>query len=123
LSQNPEEGLKDLQQLLSLERIDSAVRIGDIYSILIEYHANRQRWKQAFTILSEMREIMPESSIRYYINPKLIMTIHGELGIEYKMPSQQRQQEENTFKSNNQPKADNSDDEIRDTIGYGTYED
>ena len=70
-----------------------------------------------------MRETMPESSIRYYINPKLIMTIHGELGIEYKMPSQERQQESNAFKSNNQANADNSDDDIRDNVGYGTYED
>jgi pentatricopeptide repeat protein len=121
LNENAEEGLRDLQQILQIENINFAVRIGDIYSLLIEYHANRQRWKQAFTVLQEMRETIPESSIRYYINPNLIMAIHRELNIEYKMPA--NRQENYMGKNENNNQMNDDEDDIRDNIDYGTYED
>lgn len=119
LNENAEEGLRDLQQLLQIENLNFAVRIGDVYSLLIEYHANRQRWKQAYTILQEMRETIPESSIRYYVNPNLLATIHRELNIDYKVPSAKTQE---AYASINN--MDNNDeDDIRDNVDYGTYDD
>jgi pentatricopeptide repeat protein len=105
--------------LLQIENLNFAVRIGDVYSLLIEYHANRQRWKQAYTILQEMRETIPESSIRYYVNPNLLATIHRELNIDYKVPSAKTQE---AYASINN--MDNNDeDDIRDNVDYGTYDD
>lgn len=119
LNDNAEEGLRDLQQLLQIENLNFAVRIGDVFSILIEYHANRQRWKQAYSILQEMRESIPESSIRYYVNPNLLLAIHKELNIEYKMPSAKAQ---DVYTGRND--VDNNDDEdIRDNVDFGTYDD
>lgn len=119
LNDNAEEGLRDLQQLLQIENLNFAVRIGDVFSILIEYHANRQRWKQAYSILQEMRESIPESSIRYYVNPNLLVAIHKELNIEYKMPSAKAQ---DVYTGRND--VDNNDDEdIRDNVDFGTYDD
>ena len=40
MNENAEEGLRDLQQLLQIDNLNFAVRIGDVYSLLIEYHAN-----------------------------------------------------------------------------------
>lgn len=120
MNQGSEEGLKDLQQILQVENVNSAIRIGDVYSILIEYHANRQRWKQAYGILQEMRETIPESSIRFYVNPTLLALIHRELNIEYKMPSNKS---ENTFSSSKNYANNNDDDDIKDNVDYGTYED
>jgi len=121
LNENAEQGLRDLHQLLQVENLNFAVRIGDVYSLIIEYHCNRQRWQQAFAVLQEMRETIPENSIRFYVNPQLLVTIHRELNIEYKLPSK-----ENDY--GNKPRInddnDNEDeDDIRDTIDYGTYDD
>jgi pentatricopeptide repeat protein len=119
LNENAEEGLRDLQQLLQIENLNFAVRIGDVYSLLIEYHANRQRWKQAYAILQEMRETIPESSIRYYVNPNLLATIHRELNIEYKVPNAKPQE---VYTPRND--VDNNDeDDIRDNVDFGTYDD
>ena len=114
-----------MQQILQVDNVNTAIRIGDVYALLIEYHANRQRWKQAYTILQEMKERVPESSIKFYINQNLLVAIHRELNIEYKQPSAKS---ENTFSSNKQqqhksPVANDDGDDIRDNIDYGTYED
>jgi pentatricopeptide repeat protein len=106
-----------LQKLLQLENLNAAIRIGDIYSIIIEYHASRQRWKQAYAALQEMRETVQESSIKYYINPKVIMAIHKEMNIEYKMPSSNTRPQTSTNRAENA-----NDDDIRDNVGYGSYE-
>ena len=119
MNENAEEGLRDLQQLLQIENLNVAVRIGDVYSLIIEYHANRQRWKQAFAILQEMRETIPESSIRYYLNPNLLMTIHRELNIEYKMPGIKGPEGLTKLDTEN----NEDEDDIRDNIDFGTYED
>ena len=119
MNENAEEGLRDLQQLLQIENLNFAVRIGDVYSLLIEYHANRQRWKQAYAILQEMRETIPESSIRYYVNPNLLATIHRELNIEYKVPNP-KPQEVYTSRDNVE---NNDEDDIRDNVDFGTYDD
>ncbi len=131
MSQNAEEGLRDLQQILQVENVNSALRIGDVYALLIEYHANRQRWKQAYTVLQEMKETVPESSIRFYVNQNLLVAIHRELNIEYKQP---QAQQESGYSSKNQPQQqqqnglsvnnnNDDDDDIRDNVDYGAYED
>jgi len=121
LSENTEDGLRDLQQLLQVENISIAIRVGDIYSLLIEYHANRQRWKQAYAILEEMRESIPETSIVYYVNQSLLIAIHQKMGIEYKLPAA-RQADSYGASAAKQSSNDN-DDDIRDNVDYGAYED
>lgn len=124
MSENAEEGLRDLQQLLQIDNLNFAVRIGDVYSLIIEYHSNRQRWQQAFAILQEMRETIPETSIRYYVNPQLLATIHRELNIEYKMPNTASDNVYGNKANNMANENDNEDeDDIRDNIDFGTYED
>ena len=121
MSENTEDGLRDLQQLLQVENIQIAIRVGDIYSLLIEYHANRQRWKQAYAILEEMRESIPETSIVYYVNQSLLIAIHQKMGIEYKLPAA-RQADSYGASAAKQSSNDN-DDDIRDNVDYGAYED
>jgi hypothetical protein len=132
LVQNAEEGLRDLQQILQVENVNNAIRIGDVYALLIEYHANRQRWKQAYTILQEMKEYVPETSLRFYVNPNLLAMIHRELNIDYNPMMQQQQQQQKVPTQTNQQQqrqsenyddTNENDDEIRDTVDYGTYDD
>ena len=120
MSENTEDGLRDLQQLLQVENIGMAIRIGDIYSLLIEYHANRQRWKQAYTILEEMRQSIPETSIVYYVNQSLLIAIHQKMGIEYKAPAARQA---DGYASAAKQSSNENDDDIRDNVDFGTYDD
>ena len=114
--------MRDLQQLLQVENIGMAIRIGDIYSLLIEYHANRQRWKQAYTILEEMRETIPETSIVYYVNQSLLIALHQKMGIEYKIPTA-RPADGYASAPKQSSNDNNDDDDIRDNVDFGTYDD
>lgn len=115
-----------MQQLLQVDNLNFAVRIGDVYSLIIEYHANRQRWKQAFSILQEMRETIPETSIRYYVNPNLLAAIHRELDIDY-VPVGNKNETNYGHAQNkvneNDKDEDEDEDDIRDNVDFGTYED
>ncbi len=89
-------------------------------SLIIEYHANRQRCKQVFTILQEMRETIPETQIRYYVNPNLLMAIHRELGIEYKMPVAKNDEYGGGAAMVNNEEKEEDEDDIRDNVDFGT---
>jgi intraflagellar transport protein 140 len=119
LNQNSEEGLKDLQQLLQVENIETAIRVGDLYSLIIEFNANKQRWKQAYAVLQEMRASIPESSIKFYVNPNLLIAIHRELNIEYNEASSSSRRDN---VKQHQQQSDYNDD-IRDNVDFGTYDD
>ena len=143
MASSSEDGLKDLQQLLQIQNLDIAVRVGDVFSMIIEFQANKQRWKQvsnrqsidcviqetnectfcffstfasqnqAYAAVQEMKEFIPESSIQYYVNPKLLAVIYKEMNVEF-----------NPRKSQSRPTPDDSAyNEIRDDIEYGTNED
>lgn len=88
---------------------------------MIEYHANRQRWKQAYSVLQEMRGMIPESSIKFYVNPQLLMAIHKELNIDYKTVASSKQNLTPELSDSRGPI--NNDDDIRDTVDFGTYDD
>lgn len=121
--QNSEEGIRDLQQLLQAEGVESAVRVGDMYSMIIEYNANNKRWKQAYAVLQEMRSSIPEQTIKFYVNPKLLMAIHRELNIDYNPASTSKRAEEPASSKQSFNNQQDYDDDIRDNVGYGTYDD
>ena len=43
--ENPEEAIKQCQVLLEEAHLDTAVRVGDVYGLMIEHYARRERWK------------------------------------------------------------------------------
>ena len=122
MQQNSEEGIKELEQLLQQEKVETAVRVGDIYSLLIQFFASKQRWKQAHGLFQEMREQLGDASIRYYLSAGLIEAMHRELGIEYKALATARSTYNNNNNVNNNMNA-NDDDDIKDNVDYGTYDD
>ena len=44
-----EESMKSCQVLLQENNVDSAVRIGDIYGMMVEHFAGKQKWKAVRT--------------------------------------------------------------------------
>ena len=66
-----------------------------------------------------MKEHMPESSIPYYVSPKLLLVMHKELNLDYKIGAPNSNN--GNFEANNNNNY--NDEDIRDDVAYGTYED
>lgn len=49
--ENPEEGIKQCQILLEEPDLESGVRVGDVYGVMIEYYARRDRWKAVSVVV------------------------------------------------------------------------
>lgn len=43
--ENPDEAIKQCQVLLEEQNLDMAVRVGDVFGLMIEHYARRERWK------------------------------------------------------------------------------
>lgn len=65
-----------------------------------------------------MKEHLPETTIPYYVSPKLLQVLHREMNLEYKTPGRNNSGNKNLPVNNA-----NDDDDIRDDIGFGTNED
>ncbi|XP_052071458.1 intraflagellar transport protein 140 homolog isoform X2 [Mytilus californianus] len=76
---NPEEAVKQCQVLLEEQSLDSAVRVGDVYGLMIEHYARRERWKAAQAAMEEMRMRIPSVNMAYYVNIRTIEAVYRAL--------------------------------------------
>eukprot|EP00056_Hartaetosiga_gracilis_P002835 m.57093 g.57093 ORF g.57093 m.57093 type:complete len:1349 (+) comp11214_c0_seq1:56-4102(+) len=67
--------------LLQEQNINDAVRIGDIYSMLIDFYASARRFQEAYDMLQEFRNRAPQTNIAYFVSMKVVEDIHKQLNI------------------------------------------
>ncbi|XP_070580461.1 intraflagellar transport protein 140 homolog isoform X2 [Ptychodera flava] len=79
--EDPEESMKQCQLLLEETDLDSAVRIGDVYGLMIEHYARTENYKQAYHCMEEMRKRVPAMNMAYYVNMRTVEAIHKALDI------------------------------------------
>ncbi|XP_077980431.1 intraflagellar transport protein 140 homolog [Glandiceps talaboti] len=79
--EDPEESVKLSQILLEEPELDSAVRIGDVYGMLIEHYARNENYRKAYDCMEEMRSRIPTVNIAYYVNMRTVEAIHKALEI------------------------------------------
>ncbi|XP_072167641.1 intraflagellar transport protein 140 homolog [Diadema setosum] len=79
--EEPEEAMRQCQVLLEEEELDSAVRIGDVYGMMVEHYARQENFKKAYSFMEEMRTRIPTVNMAYYINMKTIEAVHRALEI------------------------------------------
>ncbi|XP_039255691.2 intraflagellar transport protein 140 homolog [Styela clava] len=75
------EATKQCQVLLAENDLDSAVRIGDVYGVLIENYAHTQDYEKAYQMMQEMQRRIPTVNMAYYVNMRTIETVHQALGV------------------------------------------
>ncbi|XP_077862626.1 intraflagellar transport protein 140 homolog [Saccoglossus kowalevskii] len=76
-----EEAMKQCQILLEEPDLDSAVRIGDVYGLMIEHYARQENYKRAYSAMEEMRNRIPTVNMAYYVNMATIEAVHRALEI------------------------------------------
>ncbi|XP_068236628.1 intraflagellar transport protein 140 homolog isoform X1 [Palaemon carinicauda] len=78
-----EEALHELQKLLADPNIESAVRQGDIYAVIVEYYAANNNFKSAITVLQEMKSRLPKINPSYYVDPQTLQNIAKSTGMDF----------------------------------------
>jgi pentatricopeptide repeat protein len=53
---DPTETVKICQQLLDQRDVESAIRVGDVYAVLVEYFYMQRNMEQAFRLIESMRQ-------------------------------------------------------------------
>uniref|UniRef100_A0A8C5R4T8 Intraflagellar transport 140 n=1 Tax=Leptobrachium leishanense TaxID=445787 RepID=A0A8C5R4T8_9ANUR len=80
-SADSQEAVKQCEQLLEEPDLDSAVRAGDVYGLLVEHHAQQGDFQKAYRSLEEMRSKVPSVNLTYYVSQSTVETIHRALTI------------------------------------------
>lgn len=75
---DPGEMVRQCQQLLELPYIDSAVRAGDIYALLIEFYYSQNNFEQCHATIELMRE--RSIVLNYFLDRKLVDNVYRTLG-------------------------------------------
>ncbi|XP_064415198.1 intraflagellar transport protein 140 homolog [Latimeria chalumnae] len=80
-NEDPKEAIKQCELLLEEADLDHAVRVGDVYSILVEHYSQQGNFQMAYRCLEEMRKKLPSVNLTYYVNQQTVEAIHQALGI------------------------------------------
>ncbi|CAB4013108.1 intraflagellar transport 140 homolog, partial [Paramuricea clavata] len=76
-----DEAIKQCQILLEEPDIETAVRIGDVYGIMVEHLARQQNYSKAYSLMQELRQRVPSVNMSFYVNIRTIEVIHKALDI------------------------------------------
>nr|CAB3255295.1 intraflagellar transport protein 140 homolog [Phallusia mammillata] len=78
---NAEEALKQCQALLSEHDLESSVRYGDVYGLLIEYHASQDNFDRAYQCVQDLRARVPSINLSYYVSMRTLEAVHRAVGV------------------------------------------
>uniref|UniRef100_H2Z485 Intraflagellar transport protein 140 homolog n=1 Tax=Ciona savignyi TaxID=51511 RepID=H2Z485_CIOSA len=73
---DPQEGIKQCHALLGEQDLESSVRFGDVYGLLIEYCASQGNHEKAYHYIQELRARMPNVTLSYFVNMKTLEAVH-----------------------------------------------
>uniref|UniRef100_A0A3Q0REE4 Intraflagellar transport 140 n=1 Tax=Amphilophus citrinellus TaxID=61819 RepID=A0A3Q0REE4_AMPCI len=76
------EAVRLCEALLMEPELDPAVRIGDVFGLIIEHHCQQGSFQLAHRKLEELQKLLPKSqNVRYYISQASLVALHKEMGI------------------------------------------
>ncbi|CAG9334634.1 unnamed protein product [Blepharisma stoltei] len=76
---SPEEMVKMCLQLLEVQGVDQAIRIGDVYSLLVEYYYAQQNFAQALQLINKMKQ--RRIILNPYLDQEMVERIYHQMGI------------------------------------------
>ncbi|KAM8960405.1 intraflagellar transport protein 140 homolog [Pelodytes ibericus] len=85
-SADTQEAIKQCELLLEEPDLDSAIRVGDVYGLLIEHYAQQGDFQKAYRSLEEMRSKIPSANLTYYVSQGTLEAVHRALSIPLNRP-------------------------------------
>ncbi|XP_075422551.1 intraflagellar transport protein 140 homolog isoform X2 [Ascaphus truei] len=80
-SADSQEAAKQCELLLEEPDLDGAIRIGDVYGLLVEHYTQQEDFQKAYRCLEEMRAKMPSVNLTYYVSQSTVEAVHRALSI------------------------------------------
>uniref|UniRef100_A0A915J6M4 Intraflagellar transport protein 140 homolog n=1 Tax=Romanomermis culicivorax TaxID=13658 RepID=A0A915J6M4_ROMCU len=75
---DPVEAVNQLQQMTQETDVDSAVRLGDLFSVLIIHNVKKDNYKKAMSYLQELKKRAPNLDLSKYLKKQLIEKIYDK---------------------------------------------
>ncbi|XP_058567113.1 intraflagellar transport protein 140 homolog [Neofelis nebulosa] len=80
-AEDPKEAVKQCELLLEEPELDSSVRVGDVYSFLVQHYLQTEEFQAAYRYLEEMRKKVPSANVSYYVSQQTVDAVHRGLGL------------------------------------------
>ncbi|XP_023369568.1 intraflagellar transport protein 140 homolog [Otolemur garnettii] len=80
-TEDPKESIKQCELLLEEPDLDSTIRVGDVYSFLVEHYLQMEEHQTAYKYLEEMRKRIPSASMSYYVSQHTADLVLQGLGL------------------------------------------
>ena len=77
----PAKAIEGCKALLKEENINVAVRKGDLYGFMVEHYVKAHNHKQAYALILELRQEIPNVNLAYYVNTDVLLAIEKSLGV------------------------------------------
>merc|ERR1711964_485686 len=73
-----EEMIRTCEQLLQDPELEGAVRVGDIFALMVEYFVSQSNFREAFECIERMRQ--EGTYIQPYLDRSLVEQVYNEVG-------------------------------------------
>jgi len=80
VKRNPAEMVKLCNMLLDSPDVETAIRVGDVFALLIEYYHGQQQMQQAYEIIKRMQN--GNIILAPYLDQTMVNNIHRAVGVE-----------------------------------------
>eukprot|EP00049_Salpingoeca_infusionum_P004465 m.79743 g.79743 ORF g.79743 m.79743 type:complete len:1348 (+) comp12578_c0_seq1:46-4089(+) len=80
-AEDPAEMMAQANMLLQESELDQAVRVGDVFGLIIEYLASREEYDEAYQYMQQLSQRVPGANIAFYVNMHVVEAVHKALNI------------------------------------------
>ncbi|NWY05934.1 IF140 protein, partial [Nothoprocta ornata] len=80
-SEDPTEAVRQCEQLLGEQDLDSTIRRGDVLGFLVEHYLQVEDFHTAYRYLEEMRKRIPGGNPTYFVPQQTIEAVHRGAGV------------------------------------------
>ncbi|XP_061911877.1 intraflagellar transport protein 140 homolog [Entelurus aequoreus] len=80
MPEDADEALRICGVLLEEPELDTAVRVGDVFSFLIDHYCQHGNFKAAYSKLEDLQKLMSSQNITYYVKQANLDALHKQMG-------------------------------------------
>ena len=75
----PEQMVSMCHQLLEQPDVEAAIRVGDVYALMVEWYYSQQQMEQAYSLVEKMRA--RSIILSPYLDQEMVHAIYGAMGL------------------------------------------
>ncbi len=76
---DPQQMVRECHELLGQPEVESAIRVGDVYALMVEWYYSQQQMDQAYALIEKMRA--RGIILSPYLDSEMVHTIYSAMGM------------------------------------------